>query len=899
MSLIPVRFLVIGLVAASIGIASGQVKRTLKPEEAGQWETLASPLISHDGHWLSYTLPRVDGEVRMVLKNSDGPEKADLPFSAGGQFSDDSKWFGYLIGAPKSVIDKLREEKKPFMTKFGLRNLASGTELTYEGIQSFRFLKGSKFLLLSCFRGPTKIEGGSDAIVVNLQSGESLTIGNVTTANSNDKGDLLAFAIQSDSGQAGVQLLDPSTGILKTVFWGKESVSNLTWAGKADALAFLIGTPNEKKDGNSNVALIASDLRKPRPRMDAFDPAKQSGFPKESRIPEFGGFVLNEDGTALAFGTAEWRDKKKPDPKPQEKAGVEVWSTKAIRVIPQQKVQAGQDKLKTALCVWHPLTKEFHNVSDGKYQQAFLLATFSKAMLIDPIPYQSPVTNGISYHDIYIVNTETGLKTKVIEHTQWLPVPSRKGNYLAYFERKNWWLYDIKAEKRWSMTGDLRVPFDDIDDDHTVPERPPVGSPTWLANDDGLILEDKYDSYLYRTGINSVTPLTNGRKDKQIYRFLEPIPREEGPSLQDPFYFSIFDDESKGSGFYKCDSKGKGKVLVFDNVTVGGLAKAKDVDRMIFTMSSFEKSTNLYVTNMEMTQSKPETKTNPQQANFYWGKSELITYKSRWGAELQGTLVYPANYVKGRTYPMVTIIYEKESQSLNQYMTPIEWNAYSAQILSQSGYFVYLPDITYQPRNPGKSAVDCLEPAVEAVLAKRVGVDSTKIGLMGHSWGAYQTAFVTTVSKMFAVGVAGAPLTELTSMYNSFYWNAGRTDQEIFEVSQGRMEVPFWEDPKVYLENSPVWQSKKRTAPILITFGDQDGAVDWHQGQYLYNTLRRMGKNAVMLVYAGENHGLARRANQLDYAHRVRHYLDVYLKNAKPEAWVTDDIPLLKQLDGG
>jgi dipeptidyl aminopeptidase/acylaminoacyl peptidase len=134
-------------------------------------------------------------------------------------------------------------------------------------------------------------------------------------------------------------------------------------------------------------------------------------------------------------------------------------------------------------------------------------------------------------------------------------------------------------------------------------------------------------------------------------------------------------------------------------------------------------------------------------------------------------------------------------------------------------------------------------------------------------------------------------------MYSSFYWNAGITDQQIFETSQGRMEVPFWDDPKAYFDNSAVWQLKKRTAPILITFGDQDGAVDWHQGQILYNTLRRMGKNAVMLVYAGENHGLAKRANQLDYAHRVRHFLDVYLRNVKPEPWVTDDIPLLKQID--
>lgn len=892
------RLISLFVIAGTICSVSAQVKRTLKPEDYGQWEMLVNQQISGDGRWLSYELPRVDEDSRLIIKNSDGPEKAEIPSGSEAVFSDDSKWCGYLIGVPKAIADKLKEEKKPILTKFGLKNLSTGAEITYEAIQSFKFLKGSHYLLLACFRGPSKVDGGSDTVVVNLQTGESLSIGNVVTASANDKGDLIAFSIQSDSGQRGVQLLDPNSNVLRTVVWGKDEINSLGWAGKADVLAFLIGKADDKKDGVGNVAMVVSDLRKPRPSVAVFDPNQQPNFPKGKRIAEFGGFVLNEDGTALAMGLSDWKDKVKPSGKPEDKPGVEIWSTKAIRVIPQQKRQAGRDKLKTSLAVWHPKSNDFKIISDGKDQTAFLLSGFGRAMLIDPNPYQSPITNGISYHDVYLVDTQSGIRTKVIEKSQWVPVPSRKGKYLAYFDRKNWWLYDIQAEKKTNLTESVKVPFEDVELDLTLPEKPPVGSPTWLANDDGFIVEDQYDSYLVRTGTNSITELTNGRKDKQIHRLLEPETKEDGLSIQEPFYFSILDDRTKASGFYKVDAKGKGHVLVLDNFRFSGLTKAKNVDRMLFTLADFDKSPNIYLTNTEMAQSKPESKTNPQQAQFSWGKSELITYKNRWGVELHGTLVYPADYMKGRQYPMVTYIYEKLSNNLHSYSGPVDWSAYNVQVLSQNGYFVFMPDIVYKPRNPGKSAVDCLEPAVEAVLAKRVGVDSTKIGLMGHSWGAYQTAYVTTVSKAFAVGVAGAPLTELTSMYNSYYWNSGVTDQQLFETGQGRMEVPFWEDPKVYFENSPVWQSAKRTSPILITFGDQDGAVDWHQGQYLYNTLRRMGKNAVMLVYAGENHGLVKRANQLDYAHRVRHFLDVYLKNAKPQPWVNEDIPLLKQLDG-
>jgi dipeptidyl aminopeptidase/acylaminoacyl peptidase len=310
----------------------------------------------------------------------------------------------------------------------------------------------------------------------------------------------------------------------------------------------------------------------------------------------------------------------------------------------------------------------------------------------------------------------------------------------------------------------------------------------------------------------------------------------------------------------------------------------------------------VFLTNEQFSQAKPLTNTNPQQSQFHWGKAELLHYKSKWGVPLQGVLIYPSDYQPGRLYPMITYIYERLSQGLHSYGMPSLTNPYNAQTWSQNGYFVYMPDIAYRTNQPGESAVDCLEPAIGAVIAKKVGVNPDKIGLVGHSWGGYQAAYVPTRTKVFKAAVAGAPLTELTSMYNSFYWNAGITNQQIFESSQGRFEGPWWESSGLtehFLTNSPVWNAKNLEAPMLIAFGDQDGAVDWHQGQYYYNTLRRMGKKVVLLVYPGENHGLAKKPNQKDYQHRVLHWFDVYLKNAPPEPWVKEGVPAIKKGDGG
>jgi dipeptidyl aminopeptidase/acylaminoacyl peptidase len=241
---------------------------------------------------------------------------------------------------------------------------------------------------------------------------------------------------------------------------------------------------------------------------------------------------------------------------------------------------------------------------------------------------------------------------------------------------------------------------------------------------------------------------------------------------------------------------------------------------------------------------------------------------------------------------MIVYIYEIRSNAIHQYYSPSERNAYNPTNWTQQGYFVLQPDIVYRDRDPGLSAVDAIEPAVDKMIATGM-IDETKVGLIGHSWGGYQTAFVSTVSKKFAAGVAGAPLTELASMYLSVYWNSGGTDARIFEISQGRMEVPPWKDLDAYTRNSAVWNIEKMETPLLVTFGDKDGAVDWHQGIVMYNAARRENKDLVMLVYEGENHGLAQKPNQIDYQRRVMEWFNHYLKGDPAPEWIQTGVKFL------
>jgi dipeptidyl aminopeptidase/acylaminoacyl peptidase len=173
-------------------------------------------------------------------------------------------------------------------------------------------------------------------------------------------------------------------------------------------------------------------------------------------------------------------------------------------------------------------------------------------------------------------------------------------------------------------------------------------------------------------------------------------------------------------------------------------------------------------------------------------------------------------------------------------------------------------------------------------------VDADRVGIQGHSWGGYQTAFLVTQTKMFSAAVAGAPLTNMISMYSSIYWNTGGPNQPIFESSQGRFEGSYLDHLDAYARNSPVYHAKNVETPLLILHNDKDGAVDWNQGIEYFNTLRRLEKPVIMLQYRGENHGLRDPANRKDYFIRMAEFFDHHLRGEPAPEWLEKGIDHLE-----
>ena len=450
-----------------------------------------------------------------------------------------------------------------------------------------------------------------------------------------------------------------------------------------------------------------------------------------------------------------------------------------------------------------------------------------------------------------------------------------------------------------NLTKLVPASFIDTENDLNVakPPRPALG---WTADGGAVLLSDGWDIWkVPAAGAPAVNLTGNGKKDGIRYRsILRLDPDEKGIDLSAPRYVIVFGEYTKKSGIAKLEPGKTGAQMLLWEDAAFGLQKAKNADAYFYAKSTYKDPPDYYVTDASLKAGRKLTSADEQVKAFTWsGGQMLVDYtfaldKTKGPQKLQGSLSLPANYEKGKTYPMVVYIYEKLTQGHNQFAVPTA-NGFNKSVYTSNGYAVLQPDITYALNDPGVSAVACITAAVKAAIATGV-VDPKRIGLQGHSWGGYQTAFTVTQTDMFAAAVAGAPLTNMVSMYSLIYKNSGGANQAIFETSQGRFLGSYSDNWEAYVRNSPVNFAKNVKTPLIILHNDKDGAVDFTQGVEYYNTLRRLGKNVIMLEYVGENHGLVKPANRFDYTIRMKEFFDHYLKGAPAPAWMTDGVPRLE-----
>jgi len=621
------------------------------------------------------------------------------------------------------------------------------------------------------------------------------------------------------------------------------------------------------------------------------------------RVNEYETPFFSEDGTRLFFGSypraTRYAYEDDTTLLEEDRAQVDVWSWTDDFVQPMQKMRADDDKKKAYMTMYDiaqerivPLAnKEMPDVQFDRNKK------LPYAIGLNNLSYRKQMSWDAPFRrDAYLLDLSTGERTTIARATSGYPSLSPGGKYAYWYEAEDssWLAYDVATQKTINLTEKITANFyDELDDHPMLPGS--YGSAGWTENDGHFLVYDYYDIWQVNPITMEASNLTDGygRRNNIRFRYQNVDPEATSIPAKGEILLTAFHRANKQSGFYQ-EYTGRDRQpqqLVMGDYDYDFVAKARTTDDVLFRQSSFVDFPDVWLTTMNFKEVKQISNANPQQEEYLWGSAELVSWLSPDGTPLQGMLYKPEDFDAEQKYPMLVYFYERNSDNLHRHWTPqahrsiINFTFYTSR-----GYLVFVPDIVYTEGYPGESAFKAVVSGTNFISGMGF-VDTERIGMQGHSWGGYQSAYIITRTNMFRAAEAGAPVANMTSAYGGVRWGTGMSRMFQYERTQSRIGGTLWEYPMRYLENSPLFAADRVETPLLIMHNDKDTAVPWEQGIELFMALRRLNKPVWMLTYNGEPHWPLKYPNRKDFARRMQQFFDHYLKDEPMPEWMNSGIP--------
>ncbi len=776
--------------------------------------------------------------------------------AAGGggnspQFSDDSRWFTYFVNPPAAGRGGGRGRGGPTPAPtpapggrgatpaaqaaparpghLEILNLATGAKDSIPNAASWKFSKGSKWLAVRLNRaaGADTRTNGADIILHDLATGLDRNIGNVNQSDFDDAGKLFAYTVAaSDRLGNGVYLLDPTTGATRALNTAEADYEQLTWSGEGTNLAVLRGDKVKDLKQKANALLAWTDLSASGGKPFVFDPSKDAAFPAGMVLSEFTAPRWSKDGSRVFVGIKE--QEAEIPAADSIKANVDVWHWKDQVLQSVQIVQLQQLRRATLPAVVFVGTGKFVQLGDDSMRTVAMAANMNVGVGRNDASYRGEVAWGGSRADLYKVDVATGARTLIEKALSRTYGTSPDSKWFLYLKTKQVKAFNL--ENGTTVTLDAAtIPgksYVNEDDDHAY-EKPIWGVGGWSKDGKSVLLYDKFDVWQAPLDGGKAVNLTHGVGAAQQIQFRvvrfgaaggggrggrggaggAVADEESGIDLSKPVTLSAYGDRTKKFGYWQVTAGQAPQQVIWADKNIGGVIKATDADRILFTEQDYNEFPDVWASNTAFASPKKMTDANPILKEYAWSAGKvLIDYTTSKGKKLQGTLMLPAGYEKGKRYPMLVEFYEIMSNTHHNFSTPGYSNSPQLSTYASNGYLVFQPDMVYEIGRPGTSAVDCMTSAVKKVIELGYA-DPKHIGLHGHSWSGYQSSYIVTQTDMFAAVVTGAPPTNLISFYDELYKSTGTVQQGITTVGQVRMgdNVTPWNSTKLYEEQSPIF----------------------------------------------------------------------------------------------
>jgi dipeptidyl aminopeptidase/acylaminoacyl peptidase len=318
--------------------------------------------------------------------------------------------------------------------------------------------------------------------------------------------------------------------------------------------------------------------------------------------------------------------------------------------------------------------------------------------------------------------------------------------------------------------------------------------------------------------------------------------------------------------------------------TLQSMSISRDGKTIALAMDAPDAASDIYVTDPSFANLRKLTDINPQVSGFALGQTEVVTWKSTDGADVEGVLLKPVGYESGKKYPTLVVAHGGPSGAFlnNNRIGGLE----GGQVWAGRGWAVFYPN----PRgstNYGEKFLQAnvndwgggdyrdIMSGVDALVARGIA-DPDKLAHVGWSYGGYMTAWAITQTTRFKAAMVGAGLTNMWSMYGT-----NDIPSALIAYFGG---IPNEKNLPLYLSRSAMSHVDKVTTPTLILHGGNDERVPIGQPMELYRALKDRGKTTELVFYPREGHGFTEYYHQRDRMQRIYDWVVKYTleRGAKP-----------------
>lgn len=851
-------FAFIALAMGQLGLLGfAQERRNLTREDYGLWHTLQYGGTSYGGSWTYFSYVYENQPGTLYLKQTDTGKEYAFSAAYGGKITPDGRRFAYQRADTLFVLDP-----------------TTGQEESIGGVSRYDFTPDGRYLVYL-----TNASGGSVLNIRDIATDRVMSLERVSEYCFDPTGSRMIVVYNGrgqDDSIAVVPLGKTFPSSLSTVGTGKRGVEQFTWNASGTAFAFYA---NGDEAGEYTIGFIAD-----------------CSNPEDVRYLDLAGVNRLHGTTTLAktsLHVSEQADKVFFDVLPDTKEGVApvspiIWKSSDSSIPPKT------ERSYFRWHVWFPQLDEVTLIEDDSSIACALLDRQNKAVLLDNNRYLPLYEYGYRYSDVYLRDLKTGAKELILEkqlRANGHLVAAPDGRHIAYFKDNHWWCYEVETGRHACVTDRLDVVFNQSESDRLATHQA-YSFGGWSVEGE-LLVYDKFDIWLISPDGKQSQRITKGAESGIRHR----IVTYSGRSLRDSFFgfqalayalddglmIRTLDTEKLNEGFGRWQQENGLKEIVRKDAKMYYTFKPIGANRYQYIETRFDTSPRLVQVD-ERGHEKVLTQANAQQAEYHWGKSELIHYNGPNGEKLKGALFYPAGYDPEKKYPMIVSIYELKSQELHEYTHPSlkTFGGVNVTNFTLEGYFVLLPDIAYTLNETGKSAVKCVLAAVDEAIST-ASIDAERVGLTGHSFGGFETAYIISQTNRFKTAIAGAGVHDLLGFYLDFD-SSNLSNMERFENEQFRNQIPFT-DPDFFSE-SPIHNVSSIETPVLVWTGADDKMVPPAHSTRLFAALWRLQKESTLLVYPNEQHSLVNPANQEDITRKFMDWFDHYLKGTPKAEWM-------------